>query len=72
MVHEFLNPIPVKTEHGDGYVWYVRDGGNWENDIFCIILCNGGEIKHYRSDQFTIHPNGTFGIKPKENEQQKS
>lgn len=66
MIHEFKNPIPVITEHGEGYVWYVRDGGNWENDIFCIILCEGGMVRHYRSDQFTIHKNATFNINEQE------
>lgn len=66
MVHEFNNPVPVNTIHGKGYVWYVRDGGNWENDIFCIILCNGGEVKHYISTQFSIENNGTFNIYEKE------
>lgn len=65
MIHEFFNPIPVNTEHGRGYVWYVRDSGSYENDIFCIILCNGGEVKHYRSDQFTIEKNGTLEIHEK-------
>lgn len=61
-IHEFHSPIPVITEHGKGFVWYVRDGGNWENDIFCIILCDGGLIKYYTSKQFTIEKNGTFEI----------
>lgn len=63
MIHEFNNPIPCNTEHGEGYVWYVRDGGTFENDIFCVILCDGGKIRHYRSDQLTISKNGTFDIK---------
>lgn len=66
MIYEFKNPVPCNTVHGDGYLWYVRDGGTWENDIFCVVLCNGGEIKHYRSDQLTIANNGTFDIKQKE------
>lgn len=65
MIHEFKNPIPCKTEHGEGYIWYVRDGGTWENDIFCVVLCEGGIVRHYRSDQFTILKNLTFGINEK-------
>jgi len=71
MIHEFSNPIPVVTEHGEGYVWYVRDGGSFENDIFCIILCDGGFVKHYRSDQFIIHKNGTLNIINNETEKSK-
>ncbi len=63
MIYEFNNPTPCKTEHGEGYVWYVRDGGTFENDIFCVVLCEGGKVKHYRSDRLTIHHNGTFDIK---------
>ena len=62
MIHEFINPVPCKTKVGDGYVWYVRDGGIWENDIFCIVLSDG-QVRHFRSDQFTIENNGTFDIK---------
>ncbi len=70
MYHEFKNPIPVIVNENsikkEGYVWYVRDGGTFENDIFCIVLCEGGLVRHYRSDQFTIAKNLTFDIKPKE------
>jgi hypothetical protein len=62
MIHEFNNPIPVITAKGNGYVWYVRDGGNWENDIFTVIMENGGEVLHFRSDQIKIHKNATFDI----------
>lgn len=62
IIHEFHNAIPVITEHGKGFVWYVRDGGNWENDIFCVILCDGGLVKYYTAQQFTIEKNGTFEI----------
>lgn len=66
MIHEFLNPIPVIVNEGgifkEGIIWYVRDGGNFYNDIFCIILCDGGIVRHYRSDQFNVCKNATFGI----------
>lgn len=62
MIYEFNNPIPVITEHGKGYIWYVRDNGSFENDVFAIILCNGGLIKHYTSKQFVVEKNGTFEI----------
>lgn len=66
MIHEFKRPIPVLTEHGKGYVWFVRNGGNWENDIFCIILCDGGKVRFYTNRQFTIERNETFEIKSHE------
>jgi len=63
MIHEFNNPIPVIVEDNkEGYVWYVRDGGQFENDIFCVVLCDGGIVRHYRSDQIRVHKNGTFDI----------
>jgi len=59
--HEFKNPVPVYTPLGNGYIWYVRDGGTWENDIFAVVLSDGN-IKHFRSDQIKIWKNGTFDI----------
>ena len=64
---EFKKPIPVITEHGDGYAIYVTNGGTWENDIWCVCLCEGGIVRHYRSDQINIYTNATFGIKIKKN-----
>jgi hypothetical protein len=66
MFMEFRNPIPVVTPLGNGYAIYVRDGGTFENDIFCVALENGGSIKHFRSDQILMHASGTFDIKKKE------
>jgi hypothetical protein len=63
MIYEFKNPIPVTTPMGDGYIFYVRDGGNWENDIFAVILKDGGRILHFTSEQIRIYSNSTFGIK---------
>lgn len=65
---EFANPIPVVAEDQDGYAIYVTSGGSFENDIWCVVLCEGGCVRHYRSDQIKIHANATFGIKKKENE----
>lgn len=72
MMHEFKNPIPVVVEDGkDGYAIYVRDSGTFENDIWCVVHCEGGIVRHYRSDQVLICQNKTFDIvkeedKPKE------
>ena len=63
---EFQNPIPVIVE-GDkqGLAIYVTNGGTFENDIGCVVHCEEGIVRHYRSDQIIIHYNGTFGIQPK-------
>lgn len=67
MIHEFQNPIPVIVEGSkDGYAIYVRDGSTWENDIWCVVHCSGGIVRHYRSDQITVHKNATFDIYEKE------
>ena len=64
---EFNNPIPVIVE-GDkeGYAIYVTNGGTWENDIWCVVHCDGGIVRHYLSNQIKIYKNGTFGINDKE------
>ena len=60
---EFKNPIPVIVENNiEGYALYVRDGGTFENDIWCIVHCNSGIVRHYRSDQIKIYKNSTFNI----------
>jgi hypothetical protein len=59
-------PLPVIVEgHKEGYLIYTESGAQWDNDIWCICLCDGGEIKHYAtgSGQIRIHHNATFGIK---------
>ena len=68
MIHEFRNPIPVVVEGTrDGYAIYVRDGGAVENDIWCVVLCDGGHVRHYLSNQIKIYTNATLEI-VKENE----
>ena len=60
---QFKTPIPVVVE-GDkeGYAIYVQSGGTFENDIWCVVLCEGGHVKHYRSDQIRVYNNLTFDI----------
>jgi hypothetical protein len=65
MIHEFNNPIPVITDLGNGYIIYVTSGGTFENDIFTVVLEDGGIIRHFRSDQVKVHQNLTFDIKKK-------
>lgn len=61
---EFRNPIPVIVEgNKEGYAIYVVNSGMFENDIWCVVLCEGGIVRHYRSDQIKIHYNATFEIK---------
>lgn len=63
MIHEFKNPLPVVVEDNkDAYAIYVRDGGTFENDIWCVVHCDGGTVRHYRSDQLKIFINATFDI----------
>ena len=60
---EFSNPIPVIVEDNkEGYAIYVRDGGTFENDIWCVVHCGTGIVRHYRSDQIKIYKNSTFDI----------
>jgi hypothetical protein len=60
---EFTNPVPVIIENEkEGYAIYVRDGGTFENDVWCVVHCVDGVVRHYRSDQIRIHFNQTFGI----------
>jgi len=60
---EFKNPIPVVTLDGDdGYAIYVTNSGMFENDVWCVVLCKGGIIRHYTSDQLRIYKNATFTI----------
>ena len=61
---EFRNPIPVVVENNkDGYAIYVTNGGSFENDIWCVVLCDGGEVRHYLSNQIKIYTNATLDIK---------
>jgi hypothetical protein len=66
MMLEFKNPIPVVVEENkDGYAIYVTNGGTFENDIWCVVLCDGGIVRHYTTDQIKIYANATFGINKK-------
>jgi hypothetical protein len=58
--------MPCTTPLGDGYIWYITHSGTWENDVFTVVLSNGGDIKHFTSDQVRMWHNETFGIKKNE------
>ena len=60
-------PIPVITPLGGGYILYIKPNSYLENDEFCCVLTNGGEIKHFNSSQVRIWQNGTYEI-TKDNE----
>ena len=65
MMLEFKNPIPVVVEgNKEGYAIYVTNSGTFENDVWCVALCEEGVIKHYASDQVRMYYNRTFDIKP--------
>ena len=60
---EFNHPIPVIVEdEKEGYAIYVTNGGIFENDIWCVVLCDGGIVRHYRSDQIKVHYNATLDL----------
>ena len=62
---EFKRPIPVIVEgNKEGYAIYVSNSGTFENDVWCVALCESGIVRHYTTDQIRIHYNATFGIKP--------
>jgi hypothetical protein len=65
---EFKNPLPVVIDGEDGYAIYVTNGGTFENDVWCVVLCNGGHVRHYRSDQIKIHANATFNLCKKQDD----
>ena len=56
------SPIPVTTPLGDGYILYITPNGFLENDEITVVLSNGGEIKHFSSDQVRVWKNSTYGI----------
>lgn len=67
MMLEFKKPIPVVVDddNKDGYAIYVVSGGTFENDIWCVVLCDGGYVRHYLSNQIKIYNNLTFNINKK-------
>ena len=66
MMLEFKNPIPVVTPFGEGYAIYAVWTGGFENDIWTVALCDGGIIRHFRTDQIKMHVSGTLGITKKD------
>jgi len=64
MMMQFNIPIPVVTEDNrEGYAIYVESSGMFENDIWCVVLCDGGIIRHFNTSQLKVYQNATFEIK---------
>lgn len=62
MIHECAKPIPCKTPLGDGYIWYIKCNGQFENDEYTVVLLSGGGVRHFLSDQINIWTNATYDI----------
>lgn len=65
MIHELNKVIFVKTPHGDGQALFIIDYGEHYNTIWVICLVDGGQIKHYDSNQISITTNYTLSIQNK-------
>ncbi len=60
---EFSKLIPVIVEDNiEGYAIYVTYSGMFENDIWTVVHCKSGIVRHYRTDQIKIFHNSTFNI----------
>lgn len=55
--------MPCTTPLGDGYIWYIKDNGMYDNDEYCVVLLCDGVVRHFTSDQVKIWTNETYGIK---------
>jgi hypothetical protein len=62
MIHELNNPIACTTPLGDAYIWYIKPNGYLENDEITCILMNGGQVRHFTTDQIRIWNNQTYKI----------
>jgi hypothetical protein len=64
MMLQFTQPIPCIVEDSkEGYILYVKDSGMFDNDEFCVVLKDGGMVRHYLSKDIKIFFNSTYGIK---------
>lgn len=62
VIHEFQRIVPVETPVGYGSLLYVESGGPLSNDIFAVVLEDGGKVRHFRSDQVRVLDNLTMDI----------
>lgn len=69
MIHEFRQTIPVITcDNKEGLVLFIKDNGKFENDEWCVVLLDTGEIRHYLSNQIKVYKNSTYGINTTEDD----
>ena len=54
MIYEPQNPVKCVTPLGDAFVWYIKTNGFLENDEVACILLNGGEVRHFTTNQIKI------------------
>lgn len=61
---EFKNPIPViiKETGQEAMAIYVTQSGTWENDLWTIAMCDGGNIITVTTEQIKMYVNKTFEI----------
>lgn len=61
---EFKNPIPViiKETGVEAMAIYAVTGGTFENDLWTVVICEGGDIITVRIDQIKMYNNKTFDI----------
>lgn len=60
---EFKKPIPVIVEDNKkGFAIYVSNNGMYENDVWCVVLCEGGIVRHYLTKQIKVEFNATYQI----------
>ena len=62
---EFKNPIPVviKETGQEAYAIYVTNSRTFENDLWTIALCDGGDIITVNTSQIKMYTNKTFEIR---------
>jgi hypothetical protein len=71
MMMEFTKPIPVIFEDGkEGYALYAESSGILENDVWTCVVCDGGQVRHFTTNQLRIYANATFGITKRKNDGQ--
>jgi hypothetical protein len=63
MIFEPQNPIPVVTPVGDGIVLYIKENGMHENDVWTVVLKDGGNVMHFLTNQVKVYHNSTYSIK---------
>jgi hypothetical protein len=61
---QFNTPVPVvvKQTKEEGYAIYVTNSGPFDNDVWAVVLKDGGHIRHYTSDQLLMSANATMKI----------